>query len=100
MPQIDRTKQLSFDGFGVNGWDTDGYGARIAKLQLYANSWNADPPYNVRNSDFDYYGRLFEKSPEMLNWLKDFSQMAESNNQPVLSDKIDELIKYIETGEK
>lgn len=102
-----RRDKLSFDGFGINAISTDepeeAYSVRIAKLNLPPNFWAVNNPRPVNNPDYSFFGRLFEKSPDMLEMLKDYISLCASGdcgNMPMTENKLQKLIDYIEKGVK
>jgi len=92
--------KLSFDFFGVNGYSNDGdsYSVRIAKMNIPPENWINHPPYHIPNPDYNYFGRLFEKSPEMLKMLKEYLYLIMTMDLPLTEKEIRDLIKYIEKG--
>lgn len=74
-------KQLSYDGFGING--PDKYRSRIATFRLAEHG--------------PKYGPLFEKAPEMLKLLKMTKRWisgADTRHSTLwIADAIDDLLK-------
>lgn len=85
---------LSYDGFGINNGDE--YKTRLATL-LRAN-YKQDTEFILSHDERDRLGRLFEKAPEMLELMKEYSNLLTSGNH--FHGDLDKLIRYIYTGDE
>ena len=92
---MDATKfPFHWDGFGINAAD----GERLAKVNLEKHHWDVHTHHPIPNPDFEYLGRLFSSAPQLVELLKDLANFKTGEGYD--TPEVDNLIKFIETGEK
>lgn len=90
--------KLSYDYFGINDADSNSPNFRDRIATFNKSNQNSSMDFNTDYRNF--LGRLFEKSPEMLELLKEYSNLLLDQDKLTESRTVDELINYIEKGKQ